>query len=62
MKMFKIDYNQLTGLENFTQISKNPLAIPPHGVAIDTGLQNNNQNSKPALTSNKTPTSNLTTP
>ena len=30
IKPFKIDQNKLTGLPNFTEISKDPLALPPY--------------------------------
>lgn len=31
IKPFVIDLNELTGLSNFKEISKNPLQIPEHG-------------------------------
>jgi hypothetical protein len=31
IKPFILDINQLTGLPNFKEISKDPLAIPEHG-------------------------------
>ena len=30
IKPFKIDQNKLTGLQNFTEISKDPLALPSY--------------------------------
>ena len=32
IKPFKIDQNQLTGLRNFTEISKDPLALPAYAL------------------------------
>ena len=33
IKPFKIDNNQLTGLKNFTEISKEPLALPSYALS-----------------------------
>lgn len=42
IKPFKIDNNKLTGLENFTDISKNPLSLPDYY-----GLNSNNSDVLP---------------
>jgi len=42
----------LTGIANFSEISKDPLAIPPHGLAIEQASLKNNET---AAATKKTP-------
>lgn len=50
LKPFKIDQNQLTGLRNFTEISKDPLALPayalPETAAASTATQSQREQQK----------------
>ena len=35
IKNFRLDLNSITGIPNFTDLSKDPLKIPQHGLEID---------------------------
>ena len=34
IKKFNLDYNNMTGIANFSEICKDPLRIPQHGLDI----------------------------
>lgn len=38
IKTFKIDNNKLTGLKNFNDLAKDPLALPPYALPVGTEI------------------------